>query len=107
MKKLKRLCLLLAVAIVAPILAGCAGSTVYVSPNLTLPTMPSHITACPSVVQLKSWIKQIEAQTTEAERKTLTRQAMAAIRTSELRNNRCLVQALAYYQKIVRQRQAQ
>lgn len=65
-----------------------------------MPKMPTHVTACPSTVQLKAWIKQIEKETDEVERKKLARNLSTAIRRSELKNNRCLKQAISYYDKI-------
>ena len=61
--------------------------------------MPSHIATCPSVVQLNKYVKQYE-KLPKAEQTRAARQLMEALRRSELRNNRCLQQALAYYERI-------
>jgi N-acyl-L-homoserine lactone synthetase len=104
MTSFKKASRLLVLATAALTLAGCAGSTPYVEPQLLFPKLPNHITTCPSTVELKRYIKQIEATTDAQQRKELARTLQTAIRRSELKNNRCLKQAISYYEKIRKQK---
>lgn len=86
-------------------LTGCAGLQSYGDYQRGIAEMPTHIKTCPSTVDLKAAIKQVEASTTPEQRVELARQLMVKMRSSELKNNRCLQQALAFYNKIRSQRQ--
>ena len=84
-------------------LASCSGSVNYASHSRPLAKMPTHISSCPSTVQLAKYVKQYEKMP-RAEQTVAARQLIEALRRSEIRNNRCLTQALAYYERIRAQR---
>jgi hypothetical protein len=86
-------------------LSGCASSIASNSGyQKSVPRLPSHITSCPSKVEIQGYIKQFEAQVPPEKREAAVRQLIVALRNSELKQSRCLSQAIAYYQKVQAQR---
>src|SRR5262245_8369829 len=105
MKRSRRL-LLVTLLPVALILASCADSTSSAKPEVILAAMPAHIQKCPTLVQLKKYEAQIDAAIAPQDKARLARELIVALRTSELKNNRCVKQALAFYDKIRAQKGA-
>lgn len=91
------------IALLSLTLASCSGSVNYASHDRPLAKMPSHIASCPSIVQLNKYAKQYETMP-KVDQTRMARELLVALRRSELRNNRCLQQALAYYERIRAQR---
>ena len=62
--------------------------------------MPTHIQTCPSKTQIEGYVKKFEAVVKPEDRAKYVRELIVVLRKSELKNNRCLQQALAYYDKV-------
>lgn len=87
-------------------MASCADSTSSAKPEVLLAQMPAHIQKCPSLVQLAKYEQQIDQAIKPEDKARLARELITALRRSELRQNKCVKQALAFYDKIRAQKGA-